>query len=110
MGGRCKELHKRITSHYSGQAAECGVLEMDNLALFFIVILFMTGFIYFILSVFILHGYELKTKKMPWHVMQFWPFYSEMKELYPLQSKFAQILVYIAFTGTSLLIIIEFLN
>lgn len=83
---------------------------MDKLASFFIVILFVTGFIYLFLSVFVLHSYELKTKKKPWHVLQFWPFYSEMKELYPQQSKFGQILVYIAFAGTSLLVMIEILN
>jgi hypothetical protein len=56
-----------------------------------VIVSFMLGMILLFLSIFVLHTYEVETKKRPPSI-QFWPFNKEIKEYYPGLSKLGRIL------------------
>jgi hypothetical protein len=55
------------------------------------VISFVSGLIYIIQGMIVLHTYEVQTKKRP-PAVQVWPFTEEMKSIYPGQSKVGRVL------------------
>jgi len=56
-----------------------------------VMVAFVLGMILLLLSMFVLHTYEVQTKQRPPSV-QFWPFNKEIKEYYPGLSKLGRFL------------------
>lgn len=65
---------------------------MEFLVNLSLIIAFVMGMILLFLGMFVLHTYEVETKKKPPSV-QFWPFNNEMKEYYPGLSRLGRFLL-----------------
>lgn len=64
---------------------------MELLIILSLVMAFVLGMILLLLSVFVLHTYEVETKKRP-PSMQLWPFNKEINDFYPGLSKLGRFL------------------
>ncbi len=67
------------------------VFSMEVLFNALLIIGVVSGGVFTTLSIFVLHGFEKKLGKRP-PAFNFWPFYKELKEVYPNAAKVGSIL------------------
>jgi hypothetical protein len=82
---------------------------MNAAAHILLIIAFVSGCVFLIQSIYVLHAYEIESKKRP-RSFQWWPFNTEMKAMYPNQSKYGRALIIVCISCTLLWLAYRYIN
>lgn len=82
---------------------------MNTAAQVLLITAFISGCVFLLQSMYVLHTYEVINKKRP-PSFQWWPFNTEMKAMYPNQSRYGRALLIISLSCTLLWLVHRFIN